>query len=191
MEPFEAYKIYTAISLHFSSSSYDYFKYRGSVKTSRDKFEMRNDKYFYHKLAKIEDLELFLANAFLRESKIWIGNIFDAKYLLYHAEALKRQQSLEYIFKTEMSKFDSLNDCLNVNGDNYPVALTCYKRHEVSPETLVILNGVLSVFDYWSGAMSDKIVWPKIKQSLVKYSGFVKYDKTKYNQVLLDMFSDT
>jgi hypothetical protein len=189
MQPFEAYKMYTAISLHFTSPSYDYFKYGGAVKTSADKFETRNDKFFFHKLSKIENLDLFLANAFLRDTKVWVGNLFDEKYIEYHKQAMKRKQSLQYVFKSEMSQFETLDQALNVVDGDYPPMLTSYKRNEVSAETLLILNSVLSVFDYWDNAISDKVIWPKIKRSLMKYNGFIKYDKTKYNEILFDMFN--
>jgi len=191
MDPFEAYKMYTAISLHFNSPSYDYFKYNGSVKTSKTKFDVRNDKYFFHKLAKIESLPLFLATSFMRDSKVWVGNLFDEKYIKLYKQAVKRQQSLEYTFKTEMSRYDDLNDALNVVDGDYPSILIAYKRGDVSPETMIILDGVLNVFEYWSDSISDKVVWPKIRDSLRKYSGFLKYEKTKYNRLLLDMFNST
>ena len=50
MEAFQAYKTYVAIKNHFTSKTYDFFKYNGRTKASRSTFEKRNDKYFFSKL---------------------------------------------------------------------------------------------------------------------------------------------
>ena len=39
--PLEAYQTYLAIKNHFSSPSYDYFKYQGKVKVNSQSFEKR------------------------------------------------------------------------------------------------------------------------------------------------------
>ena len=52
MSPFEAYKLYTAIKNHFTTESYDYFKYNGKVRASEHTFETRKDKYMFYKLSK-------------------------------------------------------------------------------------------------------------------------------------------
>ena len=44
--------MYLAIRLHFQSPNYDFVKYNGEIKCSRDSFMKRNDRYFFHKLAK-------------------------------------------------------------------------------------------------------------------------------------------
>lgn len=188
MDAYDAYKKFLAIGLHFRNDNYDYFTYHGSVKTSKSKFDCRNDKYFYHKLAKIESLEIFLASAFMRDDKIWVGNLFDEKYEKQFQETQKRLQSLEYNFKKDLSRYDSLDEALNVFGDDYPDILMQYKRGAVAPETLIILNDCLKVFKYWDDSIQDKVVWPNIRRSLSKYAPFVKYEKTKYKGLLVDLY---
>ena len=51
MKAFDAYQVYTAIKLHFSSSRYDYFKFDGKTKVSIEKFLQRNDRYFFEKIS--------------------------------------------------------------------------------------------------------------------------------------------
>ena len=97
-------------------------------------------------------------------------------------------QSLTYVFDSDMSQFDNLDEALTVSNGNYPKILNMYKRGEVSAETLIILNAALRLFEYWDANISDKVLWPKTKQSLVKYGSFLKFDKNKYNQLLVDKF---
>ena len=48
---FSVFKTYLAIKLHFSSDTYDYFKYEGKVNCKLETFTKRNDRYFFHKLS--------------------------------------------------------------------------------------------------------------------------------------------
>jgi hypothetical protein len=56
MNPIDAYQMFTAVKLHFTSDGYDYFRYHGKVRVDADKFETRRDKYHYYKLTKAEEL---------------------------------------------------------------------------------------------------------------------------------------
>lgn len=188
MTPFEAYKLYLGITLHFKSDKYDFFKYNGSVRAQQSAFEVRADKYQFHKLSKQENPALLLASNLIDGNLSWIGNLFDDQHMAIYKQALKRSQSLSYIMKNELQQFDSFDEALNVKDGEYPKLLKYYQKKLVSPETLVIVNKSLKIFDYWSDSISDKIVWPKLRRSIDKYSGFVKYDHTKYKRLLVDIY---
>ena len=51
MEAYDAYKIYHALKLHFTSN-YDYTKYNGKANVSTDSFLKRNDRPFFGKVAR-------------------------------------------------------------------------------------------------------------------------------------------
>lgn len=188
MDAFEAYRQFLAIKLHFKSEKYDYFRYRGSVKVTRDSFEVRNDKYHFHKLSKKPDLELFLACNIRDENDVWVGNLFEDKYAIRFKEAQKRMQSLEYLFKNDMSQFDTLDEALVVKDGEYPRVLNMFNRKQIMPETIIILDKTCKVFDYWDSAISDSIIWPKTKLKLLKYAGFMNFDINKFNQTLKDLY---
>jgi hypothetical protein len=184
MDALETFQKYVAIKLHFQSS-YDYFKYQGKVRTATPKaFETRKDKYYFHKLSKKENLELFLASVFLTKRDVWVGNLFDEECQEIYIQTLKRIQSMEYTFTSDMSKFESLNDALNVSNGEYPKLLKEYQRGNICHETLVILNEQLGIFEYWSSAITDNFLWPTIRNKLEKYSRFVQYDKEKFKRIL-------
>lgn len=188
MDAYDAYKKFLAIKLHFKNEKYDYFKYRGSVKVTRDSFETRNDKYHFHKLSKRDDLELFLACNIREENDVWVGHMFDEKHMSNYREAKKRLQSLEYLFKNDMMQFDSLDEALLVKDGDYPKILNMYNRGEIMAETLIILHKTCKVFDYWDSVMSDTVVWPRVKNKLIKYAAFIDFDIHKYNQILKDLY---
>jgi len=45
---FSAFALYNAIKLHFTTDSYDYFKYHGKTNVTRDNFAIRKDKYTFY-----------------------------------------------------------------------------------------------------------------------------------------------
>jgi hypothetical protein len=59
MDAFAAYKKYVALKLHFQQDNYDYFKFSGKAKVSREKFETRRDKYYFQRIAKLYDEKQF------------------------------------------------------------------------------------------------------------------------------------
>ena len=78
MNSYEAYKKYVAIKLHFQQEKYDYFKFNGVVKVSKDKFLTRKDKYFFDRICKLYDdkeYEFLLVANFLENENLWIGDI--------------------------------------------------------------------------------------------------------------------
>lgn len=190
MTDFDVYQLYRSISLHFSTS-YDFFRYNGKSNVSKSKYDLRNDRYYYQKLAKAQfhsgDLKQFLACNFFREDNIWVGNIFDEKYKDNHNATQKRLQSLEYIFKTEMSQFDSLDEAFVVNNGQWPKILEAYKWDDVSPETMLIVMQTARCFDYWSQKISEHILWPRLRVRLEKYSPFVSIDVPRFSVVLNEL----
>ncbi len=49
---YEAFGLYQALKLHFTTDSYDYFKYAGKTNISVTTFENRKDKYHFYKLSR-------------------------------------------------------------------------------------------------------------------------------------------
>ena len=51
-DPYESYKLYNALKLHFETDSYDALKYNFKTSIKPQSFFNRKDKYFFAKLAK-------------------------------------------------------------------------------------------------------------------------------------------
>lgn len=186
MNPFEAYTTYVALKQHFTSS-YDYFKYQGKIKATVQSFENRRDKYFFHKLSKKDNLEKFLAANIFMDDKIWVGNLFDEKCQEIFDDFEKRQLSLTYTFKEEIKQIDDLNAWLFTNGE-YPKLYSEHKKGRISIETLIIIDRITNCFDYWLKHVEDTVLFPSHLNRIRKYSGFLKYDHTKYTEILKKHF---
>ena len=71
MDPFDSYKIYNALKLHFENDTYDAVKYNYKTTVNHNSFFKRKDKYFFAKLAKAypKDLKEFYVSQFINDTK--------------------------------------------------------------------------------------------------------------------------
>lgn len=191
MTGYEAFSLYNALKLHFSTDSYDFFKYHGKSRISIDAFENRKDKYYFYKLSRQQnqdDYIQFLVSNFLVDDKIWIGKLLEDDAISVYKKRMAVIQSLSYTF-TNDCKFlrenvDHANDLLKTNGD-YPKLLTFCLRGDIQLETLCILNSLMNFFPMWKKNISDNIRWPEFYRKCLKYSPFIKFDANKMKSVVL------
>jgi len=190
MEPFDAYKKYLALKHHFTSDSYDYFKYNGKVNVKSTSFDVRKDKYMFYKLSKKKDVEGYLIANMLNDGKTWIGDLLSSESEQIYINWLKRQESLSYVFENDISKLD---DDMNVNfksiNGEYPLALLLYLRKEICLETLIIIDKAIEIFKHWNKSIQDTVMWPDIYRKCLKYQSFLKIEKKTYVNLLKSRFS--
>ncbi len=187
MTPFEAYKLFMALKMHFTQSSYDYFKYNGKTNANQLSYNKRSDKFQFNKLAKHKDPEGFLVSNFSAGNSKWIGDLFSDTSEKNYTDWMKRNQSLTYNLTREITGIDDLKDSILVARDGqHPQLLKLYRRGSVSLETLCILNNLLSFFDYWDKRITDTVIWPQTRLLCDKYTPFIHYDKAKIKPVVKD-----
>ena len=193
MDAFDAYKIYTAIKNHFVLDNYNYFKYNKKINLSYDSFLKRKDKIFFAKLGNKKDkyLEEFLVANFLHDPKIWVGELLSEECETKYNEWRKRQESLGYIFKNEMSFIegwdaDELNVWFGVNKGEHPKIIQMYLRKEISLETLVILDSILSFTKRYDKEITDPI-YKEVSKLCNKYQPFLKFDTQRAKKSLREL----
>lgn len=188
-DAFDTYVYYLALKRHFTSS-YDFFKYNGKVKANTFSFESRKDKFFFYRLSKMpENKELILSNM-LENSNIWVGDLLEQKANNVYQQWLKRQQSLGYIFRNDLSALnpDDVNADLLTDGD-HPKLLRLLISDTITLETMVILNDLMNFFPYWEKKIKDNVLFPDINKRVRKYQPFLQYDKSKMRKILLDKYT--
>lgn len=186
---FDVYVYYLALKRHFTSE-YDFFKYNGKVKANSHSFENRKDKFFFYKLSKMPNAEQLILANLLENPQIWVGDLIENKAHEVYQQWLKKQQSLTYVFRTDISELDQddPDSDLMTNGD-HPNLLRLYVADKISIETLIILDDVLNFFPYWEKKIRDKILWTDINKRVKKYRPFLNYDKAKMRKIVLDKYS--
>jgi hypothetical protein len=192
MDAFEAYKHYLALKSHFTTKTYDYFKYGGAVKAKRESFEVRNDRYFFQKLSKRKDITDFLVSLFVYGKKdMWIGDVVrNEESEQMYRKWQKVKQSLTYVFMSDLEKFnEDLVSSFIVEDGQHPHALKLLMREEIHIETFIILNDIMRFTPSWNRQIVEQNIWPEIRQKCKKYHPFLTYDKENLKKILVDKFN--
>lgn len=188
MEPFEVYRCYLALRLHFTTDAYDAFKQKGRVKASKLAFSRRKDLMSIHKVSKDykdEEVVDFLVANFVSGDR-W-GGLFDTESKVRYLSWKKKKESLTYIFKNEISlllREDTLQSVLDVSNSQHPILLKKYLRNEISIETLTALNKIEPFVIALDSKLDGDVVWPLVSRTIKKYSPFLKFNKNKFLNIL-------
>ncbi len=196
MTGYEAFGIYQALKLHFTTDSYDFFKYNGKTNVSVTAFENRKDKYHFYKLSRKytnkEDLINFIVANLVEDETAWVGNLLTEEADNNFRKRQKVIQSLSYTFENDCKDlFDDCkepNELLSTNGD-YPILLTKTLQKDIQIETLCLLNQILNFLPMWDKKITDTIRWPEYRRKLLKYASFMPKDSVKYKLILKGLIS--
>ena len=191
MTPFEAYKLFLAVKMHFTQPQYDFFKYNGKVNATLDSFNRRRDKYHFAKLAKHKDALGYLVSQYITGNFTgWAGDLFTEEGERIYTQYLARQQSITYNFQSDLSKLEEgFISKFKVKDGQHPDALVMFRRGIISIETFTILNNHLNFFQLWDTRIDDTVLWPSIRERCLKYRPFLHYDKARIKSIIRPLIS--
>lgn len=192
MEPFEVYRYYLALRLHFTTDTYDVIKQQGRVRATKNSFFKRKDLLAIRRVAETysdKDIVDFLVANFVSGDR-W-GGVFDVEAKARYQSWKKRIESISYTFKKEVDKAVnyaeknqlSFLDLFTSHNGQHPVIIKMYLRNDLSIETLVILNKLNNFVDQLDIDLKDDLVWPDTSRIIKKYSPFLEIKKEKYNEI--------
>lgn len=194
---YEAYALFQSIKLHFTTNSYNFFRYNGKTNVSKETFASHKAKYSFYKLSRrydITDLRDFYISNFLVSDIKWIGEITSTDSELVYKKWQKRNQSLTYSFEQDiiglLVAVDSPNELLSVEGGQYPLLLREMTHNTISIETVCILNDIMNFLPMWDKKILDDVVWPSLKRRIEKYTPFLTYDKDKFKKILKESLKE-
>ena len=179
---FAAFALYNSLKLHFTSDSYDYFKYNGKTNVSQDAFLKRKDKYTFYKLSRkyqLEELRNFYVANFLQGDK-WVGDMNTPDGEEVFRTWQKTQQSLTYTFENDIIYlFDKYKpkEMFELSG-NYPNLLKELMEDNIHIETIVYMNMMMGFLKVWKKEITDDIIWPNWELKMRKYQPFI-FDQEK------------
>lgn len=183
MDPYEVYKLYLALKLHFTTEKYDITKTRGAVKASQEAFLRRKDIISIRRLAKDykhkEVIDFLVAN-FVSGDK-W-GGMFDTEASEVYKEWKARKSRRDYQFeqdvdliKLEMEK-QNISNPFDGEGQ-HSLVYRLYLGKKITVETIVSLDKLFN----FSHNDNDDIFLKDISLLIRKYRPFVKLtDKMRY-----------
>ena len=191
-DPFDSYKLYNALKLHFETN-YDAVKYNFKSNVTPQSFFKRKDKYFFAKLAKKYNGELkdFYISQFIN-TETYIGDMMDKVAEENYAKYKKIKESIHRVFSIDINilneqekQFDSL---FKSENGQVPLIVKLWMQEEISLETVVILNSIFGFINRESVNISDTILWPEYKRLIEKYTPFVYYNRDKCMKLLTNAF---
>lgn len=192
MEAIDAYKTYVALKNHFTSDSYDYFRYNKKTNVSFDSFQKRKDKILFARLGKRKDsyLEEFLVSNFIHDTRTWIGELLSEESEAKYKEWKRKQESLTYAFKSDIDFLDGYTkeqfDALfRVEDGTHPRIIIMYLQKEISLETLIILDSVFTFMKKYDIMIGDPF-YKEVSKLCKKYQPFLKFDKVKMKNLIRD-----
>ena len=192
-EPFDVYKMYLGIKLHFKDGDYNYIKNEGRVRANIDSFEKRSDKYFFQKLARKYNREelsgYFISNfAHGTDSKV----IYDQEMAesVYNIWRSKKESMFYEVMKDVSFLVDSdisFNHYFIVSNGEHPKILTMYLRNEIMLETIIILSEIGDFLEDWRNYITEEDIWPNVYKRMVRYSEFMTIDIQKYKNKIQEI----
>lgn len=193
MTPYDVYRSYLALKLHFTTEQYDVIKQQGRVRATKQSFFKRTDLFAIRKIAETySDKEVvdFLVANFVTGDR-W-GGVFDLEAKSNYVDWKRRMESISYTFTNEIDKMIaysekeniSFDDLFKNNAGQHPIFFKMYLRKTLSIETLVILNKLNNFVDNLDNTLSSDLMWPDTSRIIKKYSPFLTIDKEKYGKLI-------
>ena len=187
---FAAYALWNALKLHFTSDTYDFFKYHGKTNVSKQTFTTNKSKYQFYKLSRkyeLEELKNFYIANFIQGNADWVGDLIqngDDNYTKWK----KTQESLTYTFENDVTYlFDTYapGEMFKIVG-NYPNLLKELMQGKIHIETLLYMNMIMGFLPNWKKQIQEDIVWPEWELKLRKYQPFIfdQYKIQKFEDIL-------
>ena len=194
-DPFESYKLYNALKLHFEQAGYDAIRYNYKSNVTPKSFFNRKDKYFFAKLAKKynENLKEFYISQFINTEK-YVGDMMDEEADQNYRDYKRIQESIHRVFSVDINRLSeeepSINDCFASKDGQLPLVVKLWMQEEISLETVVILNSIFRFISRESPKISDTIIWPDTKKLIEKYEPFVNFNRDKCLSLLTKRFTN-
>jgi hypothetical protein len=193
MMPYDAYRCYLSLKNHFTKDHYDYHKYGGKTRATKQAFYKRKDRFWFEKFARKKndkEVEEFFVSNFVSStdpSTMWIGEMIREGEGRY-TDWKKKVQSLSYTFKEEIDalfenkQLDEIFDC----SRGHPLILKSYLRGDTSLETLVICDRIFEYRKNFDKRLNDP-VWETVSRKIKKYKPFLNINVPKYKKILKEV----
>lgn len=191
MEPFEAYRYYQSLKLHFEQESYDAPKYNYKTSAKPQTFWKRKDKYFFAKVGRMFDTPPELINYYAAHfvaDNNWVGDMLSDEQV--YRDWQKRTESMGYNFQQDLEKvnvesFDQLFDL----GNQYPKVVEAYLSNDINIESVAILNKLTSFMSRADKTVSDPILWPDVSRKIRKYGLLMNVNTDKMKKIIFKVFT--
>lgn len=197
MTGFEAYQVFMAMKLHFTTESYDYSKYNGKTTVTPSSFKKRKDAWRFKRMGKRftkSELEMYLLANFMENKNVWIGSLRKEPYF----NLLKKIEGLEYHFKKDVRALVERSEEKGVDfwtlfkytNHEHPEVLKMLASEEISIETFMLIDRLVHCSEMYEHRMKNDILWREIKETMDLYQPFLTEDVKQYRSILSQAISE-
>ncbi len=178
-------KTLLALKLHFTSKSYDFFKYNGDVSLSPTGYQMRKDKYFCEKLAhKHQNVEKFVDFASTvyahaeYPKKIWTAEFQTKASQETYEQSVAWSDSLQYRFSQELTNVMQQGIDAGfgmdwaLNDDDVPPLVGMLFRKEITLEFCCVLDHHIGLIERWK-KHNDDVFYDQFSTRVTRYRPFI------------------
>jgi hypothetical protein len=195
MDPFDSYKIYNALKLHFETDSYDAIKYNYKSNVTSNSFLKRRDKYFFAKIGKNYEKDVigyYVSN--FKQGVSYVGDMMNHEGEDNYNNYKRIRESIHRVFSIDINKLSDVNEVgfdglFQSKEGQIPLIIELLMQEEISLETVCILDSMLGFVERESNKISDTIMWPDLKRRIKKYTPFVNFDGNKCKNLLRKGFT--
>lgn len=184
MNGFKVFKYYTAIRLHFTDSKFNVFTNKGHLRGSLDKFNCRNDRMLFEKIARNHPTDReciqFIACNFMYDHSDVVYDLALAEDNF--KEYNRRRQSMTKVFSDDLDKIANSGaryDPDEFSGFKIPDILQLYMAKKITIETMVILDSLDAIVDKLKERSHVSLLLADDLRRIEKSRGFVKFDSYK------------
>lgn len=186
---FKTYVDYLALKKHFTTKGYDYHKYNGKVKASFDKFQTRNDAFFFYKLSQKKDSHEMMLSNIVHNPNIWVRDILEDEGNDRYLKWKGRISALSYTVAQDLNKIDDeYKENFVVRDGQHPILLTLFLQKKIALETFTIMSNLANIHAYWEDNIVDKIVASDKIALSKKYYPFLEIDRKKFSDLIKNHF---
>lgn len=180
MDGFRAFKYYMALKLHFTDPKFDVFVNRGRVRGTLQRFQMRNDRLLFEKLAKQFPIDKeyiqYIASNLMYDNPDVVYQSDEG--MANYKEFLRRRQSITRVFQDDLDTIVKSGAQYKIVDDNIPDVIQLLISKKITIETTVILNQL----DDFIGKIESNhvhLMFGNLIMRIVKSTKFVKYNSYK------------
>lgn len=189
IQPFDVYKEFIALKLHFTDPDYDYLKYNGQTKIDENNFNLNANQLTCINLARkyetqINIKELFLSNMVAGKLEEWLPYYLTDAASDIRLRWVKGVGSLSYVVQEESKRIRKFLDDDKVKfaelfvckDGQHPLLLKYYYAGVISLETLIAYALIFKFLPKWNREIKDPLMFPETYRMIKKYRPFLNYD---------------
>lgn len=193
---YDAYKIYHAIDLHFTTPSFDYIKYQGKSNANPNMWYRRPDRYHFEVLgAKYKEAQLIGIFVSYFVQGVHVKKPYNAELTAWARDGYPRWLSdthaLPRIFERDLSLMKeraTLKQLFVSKDGQLPPFVQMLINKDINPATAVIIIDLIKEVGPLLDKIDDDVLWPSARNLIYKYKPFLTYDKDKYADILQTVF---